>query len=364
MRKAITRSAEYIDTFRNAKVAGMFDLEPTQKMTRTWEVELPIEEKDWKIGLIVGSSGSGKTTIAKTFFEKGYWEEKNWDNNSIVDNFDSSIDIKTIVNLLCHVGFSSPPNWLLSYHQLSNGQKFRVDLARALLSDCPLVAIDEFTSVVDRTVAKTSCVAAHKSIHKLQNKQLIAVSCHSDITHWLQPDWVYDVDKDQFKWVRLRRPDIKLQIYKLNNESKQGIWRIFKHHHYLSGQLVQGAIAFVGLIEDSFCGFSSARTAPVPTGNYIYQEHRTVVLPDYQGAGIGNKMAEFLGQYIWDTRKKILRSTTSHPAMIFYRNQSKRWQLTNTPKIQSKIHRKQTLKRTGAYNRLTASFKFIPNIPN
>ena len=71
----------------------------------------------------------------------------------------------------------------------------RVDLARALLEK-DFVCFDEFTSVVDRQVAQTSCLAVSKAVRKL-NKKFVAVSCHYDILEWLQPDWVFDANTMQ-----------------------------------------------------------------------------------------------------------------------------------------------------------------------
>ena len=62
------------------------------------------------------------------------------------------------------VGFSSPPSWLKSYNVLSNGEKMRVDLARALLENKELFVFDEFTSVVDRYIAKIGSLAVQKTI--------------------------------------------------------------------------------------------------------------------------------------------------------------------------------------------------------
>ena len=71
----------------------------------------------------------------------------------------------------------------------------RVDLARALLEK-NFVVFDEFTSVVDRQVAQTACLAIQKAV-KRANKKFIAVSCHYDILDWLQPDWVFDTNTMQ-----------------------------------------------------------------------------------------------------------------------------------------------------------------------
>ena len=65
---------------------------------------------------------------------------------------------------------------------------------------------DEFTSVVDRVVAKTASFAIQKAVRKM-DKQFIAVSCHKDVTEWLQPDWVYDTDSNEFFFAQTNTKD-------------------------------------------------------------------------------------------------------------------------------------------------------------
>ena len=55
------------------------------------------------------------------------------------------------------------------------------------------VVFDEFTSVVDRQVAQTASLAISKAIRRTK-KRFIAVSCHSDIIEWLEPDWVFNTN--------------------------------------------------------------------------------------------------------------------------------------------------------------------------
>src|SRR5439155_19760773 len=52
-----------------------------------------------------------------------------------------------------------------------------------------LPIFDEFTSVVDRTVAQIGSAAVAKTIRR-SGKQLVAASCHYDVIEWLQPDWI------------------------------------------------------------------------------------------------------------------------------------------------------------------------------
>ncbi len=99
--------------------------------------------------------------------------------------------------MLCSVGFASPPDWLKAYYCLSQGEKMRVDIARALSLDKPLVVFDEFTSVVDREIAKVSAFAISKAVRR-SSKKFIAVTCHYDVVDWLDPDWVFCTDTMQF----------------------------------------------------------------------------------------------------------------------------------------------------------------------
>jgi ABC-type Mn2+/Zn2+ transport system ATPase subunit len=82
-----------------------------------------------------------------------------------------------ITALLSSVGFSSPPSWLKPFHVLSNGEQFRVTLARILAEAPELAVVDEFTSVVDRTVAQIGSHALAKTV-RAGNRCFVAVSAH------------------------------------------------------------------------------------------------------------------------------------------------------------------------------------------
>jgi ABC-type ATPase with predicted acetyltransferase domain len=138
------------------------------------------------LGVIVGSSGSGKSTMLKNF---GQEEQPQWNpNKSIISHFDNPDEA---INRLGSVGLNSVPSWYKPYHVLSNGEKFRADLARKIKSGA---VIDEFTSVVDRTVAKAASVSLSKHISDNDLENIVISTCHSDILDWLEPDWVLNTD--------------------------------------------------------------------------------------------------------------------------------------------------------------------------
>lgn len=202
----IIKKNEIEKTFRVAKVMADFDVKLEHCNEKfSGKIELP---EEWNIGLIVGGSGTGKTTIANELFKKEIINGFNYNNKSVIDDMPKEIKTEEIEKMFYSVGFGSVPSWLKPYNVLSNGEKMRVDLARALLEK-DFIVFDEFTSVVDRNVAQTSCIAINKAI-KNTNKKFIAVSCHKDIIEWLQPDWIYDTDKMQ-------------QVFQLAHENKKNL---------------------------------------------------------------------------------------------------------------------------------------------
>jgi ABC-type ATPase with predicted acetyltransferase domain len=73
----------------------------------------------------------------------------------------------------------------------------RTDIARALCLGQDLVVFDEWTSVVDREVAKIASYAVSKAIRR-SKKKFVAVTCHYDVIDWLEPDWVFCTDNMEF----------------------------------------------------------------------------------------------------------------------------------------------------------------------
>lgn len=164
--------------------------------------------------MIVGNSGTGKTTIAKSLFPDAYIEHFGYDKECFLDDFPREAKMQDVCKTLNSVGFSSPPSWLKPYAVLSNGEKMRCDLARAILSEKELFVFDEFTSVVDRNVAKIGSLAMQKAIRQSDNKkQFIAVTCHFDVIEWLQPDWIFNTNDMTFSLSSKKKDQTSLYQY-------------------------------------------------------------------------------------------------------------------------------------------------------
>ena len=354
----------HVDIHRTPRVMqleGMFDVAPTQRSENRWSVALPLDEKPWQIGLIVGPSGSGKSTLAREAFGDSLVGGFDWPaDKSIVDAFPAGLGIKDITALLSSVGFSSPPAWLRPFRCLSNGEQFRVTLARALADERSVVAVDEFTSVVDRTVAQIGSAAVAKAVRRQPDRRFVAVTCHYDVEAWLCPDWTVEMPNGGFAWRSLRRPSIDLEITRVHRDA----WKLFRHHHYLDTGLNSASNCYVARIDGRPAAFAAVGHFPhaVRPG---YREHRVVCLPDFQGVGIGNAVSEYMGSLYLATGKPY-RSITGNPAMIRHRCRSPLWRMTRRPSLAANTNMKtsrlaniRALSRTLADNRYTASFEYV-----
>lgn len=337
------------------QIEGMFDITPEQISTTTIADNIPdLTTKDWNIGLIVGASGTGKSTIAKHHFGKLLDTQLTWDNNkSLIDSFPEQMSIKQITALLSSVGFSSPPAWLRPFNTLSNGEQFRVSMARLIAENPKMVVVDEYTSVVDRNVAKIGSTALAKTIRK-QNTQFVAVSCHYDITEWLQPDWIYEPATGVFTWECLRqRPPINLEIIKTTTTA----WNLFAQHHYLDHNLNRSAQVYVALINGQPAALCAVLTMMHPKVKEARRISRIVTLPDYQGVGIGNTLLNTVaGAYMADGKKMYI--TTSHPAMIQSLNKSRNWAMNRKPSRVAAVGKTSTARLATSKKRITASFTY------
>jgi GNAT superfamily N-acetyltransferase len=319
-----TVSCPVTESFRVQQVRGMFDLPAGLGGAEHFSVDVPDVTEDWRIGLIVGPSGSGKTSIARRLYGTAAINSATpWPADAaIIDGF-GDVDMRVITQLLSAVGLSSPPAWLRPYHVLSNGEKFRADLARLLLAPGNDIAVmDEFTSVVDRTVAQVGSAAVARAIRAdAVKKRFVAVSCHYDIVQWLCPDWIVDMGTRTLARGCLQRRALRIEIRRCG----RSIWRRFERHHYLSGKL-PGGDYFCGLLDGHPVAFAGITQVAGFKGYKRFS--RIVVLPDYQGIGIGGKfrdsVAAIAARQAGCTRLSLI---TSHPAMIRSCQKSGQWKL-------------------------------------
>ena len=342
-------------TFRVSSVIGKFDLQ-TEHIKEQFIGDIDLND-EWQIGCIIGSSGSGKTTIAKELFPDSYITNFKYEAETILDDMPKEKSVDEITRTFNSVGFSSPPSWLKPYSVLSNGQKMRVDLANGLLQNKDLMVFDEFTSVVDRNVAQIGSYAVQKSIRR-SKKKFIAVSCHYDIVDWLMPDWIFNTDSMTFQDLRKQkknRPEIKFEIYKTRDKS---IWRMFAKHHYLSHIHNNAANVYVAFVNEQLAGFISIIQQPHAIAKRLRRVHRLVIMPDYQGAGIGLRLLNFIGKKYLNNKYRY-RIRTSAPSLVYALKKDPKWICTDYGRMK---HGKgaYTGKRgvTQSSGRITVNFEY------
>lgn len=185
-------------TYRSERVKSLFNPERGNEFKIS--ADIPIEGLDWKIGVIVGASGSGKTSIGRKIFNCGITDlYANWRADlPIIDCIAPEGDFNAVTGALASVGLGDVPSWLRPFCALSNGQQFRAGLARILVEQPDISIVDEFTSVVDRQIAKIGAAAFSKSWGRTSGKKIIFLTPHFDVLEWLQPDWVYNTNDGVF----------------------------------------------------------------------------------------------------------------------------------------------------------------------
>lgn len=333
MKLHATRTTAIERTARVIQLEGAFDLPGDKVSTRRWDLDVPLEDRPWNVGLIVGPSGAGKSTCARELFGENATRSYAWDpKRAVVDGFPEGMGIREVTALLSSVGFSSPPAWLRPFGALSTGEQFRCNLARALASQDDPIVVDEFTSVVDRTVAQIGSCAVARAVRERKRK-FVAVACHYDILDWLQPDWVLEPASGRFEWRSLRRrPEIELEFYEVTRPTAEEVWRIFRHHHYLSDQLKQQGRYWVCVWKGQMVAFHAALPFPHGQMHNAWRSHRVVCLPDFQGVGIGNVATAWVAAYLRSQGKRFF-ITTSHQALTHSLAKQKRWRTVRQPSI-------------------------------
>lgn len=209
------RSSEF-DSYRANRVKSLFNAESGANWSHT--AELDIEDMDWQIGLIVGSSGSGKSSIGRLFFgdNKIINLYEGWKRDKpIVDciGVDGSFD--AVTGALANVGLGDVPAWLRPFHALSNGQQFRAGLARLIVDAPDEVVVDEFTSVVDRQIAKIGALAFAKGWRRTKGKKVVLLSPHyGGYTQEHFNELLNVLSKLQGKFMLSSYPNAKLDEYR------------------------------------------------------------------------------------------------------------------------------------------------------
>lgn len=328
----VTVTSPISTSMRARQVQAIFDVPPETEHALRWQGDVPLHDRPWNVGLIVGPSGCGKSTVARALFGAEAMRERlSWGGASVLDDFPENVPLADLTAMCQAVGFNTVPAWLRPFSVLSNGEQFRVMLARRLIESPALVVLDEFTSVVDRQVARIGSYAVQKHIRKADTR-FVAVSCHHDIVDWLNPDWILEPATMSFAWRSLqRRPAIDVTIRRV----EYGAWRLFAPYHYLTRDLHRAAQCFCLFIDGQPAAFGAMLYRPHATATNIWGLARLVTLPDYQGLGLAFVLTDALGRAFKACGQRM-HTYPAHPALIRSFDRSANWKLEKKPGLVAK----------------------------
>ena len=337
----IDQSVPPSGSYRSERVRSMFNAtdEQATRFTLDMDIDLDLDNGDWNIGVVVGPSGSGKSSIGRSLWDGAAWyEADNWPHGvAVVDAIAPDGDFNEVTAALASAGLGDVPVWLRPYEVLSMGQKFRADLARVLAEKPDKIVFDEFTSVVDRQIAKIGAGAFAKAWRRT-GKKAVLLTCHYDVLDWLEPDWVIDTANKSFQtkeYLHYRRPRIEVEV----RLGGWDLWPLFKYHHYLDLPRMVGAKCYVAFVDGEPVAHLAVGTKNVPIkqpdGKPLQaveaRASRLVVLPEWQGAGVGMKFLNHVAQLQLDGegvlpgRRMTTQFQTSHPQLCQALRRDPRW---------------------------------------
>lgn len=351
MRIEVRNRCSDFDSYRAARVKSLFNCDSGANFSL--DADLDIDDGDWKLGLVVGPSGSGKTSIGrKVFGDDAIFDPNDWPADApLIDAIAPEGSFDNVTGALSAVGLGSVPTWLRPYHALSNGEQFRANLARVICEAPAEVVVDEFTSVVDRQIARFGALAFGKAWKRTGGK-CVLLSCHYDVVEWLEPDWVFDTATGEYAGRCLwRRPRFDLEIW----QTDWRYWPLFEPHHYLKLPRMIAAKCYVGTVE----GQPVCHLAVGTKNKGKIAEARAcrlVVMPEWQGAGVGTRFLNAVCQLQLEGgegarlagRQVTTSFHTSHPALASALRRDPKWrQLSAVLHGNSKARSNRTLKKSG-----------------
>jgi ABC-type lipoprotein export system ATPase subunit len=165
-----------------------------------------------QILLLCGPSGSGKSSLLAAIAERVrpvHWVSRGGFSRGqpIIDAIAPRRPLATAMKVLTTCGLGEPRLWVRQFDDLSEGEKFRAQLARAVGRSLgggqrPPIFCDEFSAILHRRAARAIAYNLRKLV-TASGLTLVVATAQADIIEDLQPD----------------------QIIRLGGERPTAIWR-------------------------------------------------------------------------------------------------------------------------------------------
>jgi hypothetical protein len=120
------------------------------------------------------------------------------------------------------------------------------------------------------------------------------------------------------------------------------MYELFSKYHYLK-EINTASKCWVIVKEEELVGFHSSLQFPMRRldGKTAFRGHRTIIIPKYQGLGIGSSFVNYIAS-IFINNNKAFYTTTSNKNFGESRNQSELWRAT---KNNGKVRTEKELER-------------------
>lgn len=276
--------------------------------------------EEFDVCYITGASGSGKSSLLRELKQYYNVEDVDFDMDSdsaIVDLVGDTLD--EALNLLSVVGLSEARIFVKRPRDLSDGQKYRYQLACMLYKKQNVLCIDEFTSLLDRTTAEVVAYNMQKCCRR-NGVKLIVATAHNDLEEFLNPSTVINFgnDEDEVE-TKYREVDCDYNPFKkyleVSEATKDDFKKLIKYH-YKNVKSVPGTKAMYKLTyKERLVGiavYSCASRMPSGRNAYFNKFYMTakgyprmdmvnkdfilgtrfVVSPQFRGCGLGSYLVE------------------------------------------------------------------------
>jgi GNAT superfamily N-acetyltransferase len=136
------------------------------------------------------------------------------------------------------------------------------------------------------------------------------------------------------------------------------MWKMFRQYHYLSGTLGAGVRCYTAVYQDKPIAFIAV--ACVRMKAKYYRVSRLVVLPDYQGIGVGKRLLNFIAELYSSQTKMPFYILTSNPQII--RGDLGNWKITrygHASKGQGNTRINTEIRGSLSRKRITVSMQYV-----
>lgn len=165
-----------------------------------------------------------------------------------------------------------------------------------------------------------------------------------------------------------QRPEIRIDVFKVEGKWRDQVWQRFAKYHYLDHNLTPAASQYIGVYDGEIVAHTGVIQFPMRKG--WKRIHRLVVLPDYQGVGIGVRFINAVSSAVAADGFNVNLTTTT-PALVDALKRSQDWALVRKgvvklgdlhkrshPRTKGRTESLAHLKRGASVKRPTFSFNW------